>query len=386
MTGAQVGALFVLALGALFAPLLSRRLGIPTAVGEILLGIGLGAFLGPSAGSLPDALAFLGFALLMFTAGAEIDVAEIESGSPRQVVVALGFTAACLVAGVLLSVWLGYPLVAGLAGGAISIGIAVAALGEAGLVGARLGQTVLVVGGVGEVVSLLALTALDLLHQNSGPALWFAVGKLLGALVAAYVFLIVLRGLVWWYPEQFARLIEARDPSEVGVRTAFAIMLAFVAVAVWIGIEPILGAFLAGAVFAVVFRSKEALQGKLASVGYGFLIPFFFIGVGQSVRLDALLNLRTLGSGAIFLLLTLAPRIVAAPVLRASGLAPRATLAAAVYLSAPLTLQVATARLGADLGLLASSDVTALILVSTLLGILAPTLARQIMSIPVKDG
>lgn len=379
MIATETGPLFVLALGALFAPLLSRRVGIPTAVGEILLGIVVGIFLGPRAGGLPEALAFLGFALLMFTAGAEIDFAEIERGSAGQFVVALAFTAVCLGVAMALARWFGYAAIVGLAGGVISIGVAVAALGESGLLGEKIGQTVLVVGGVGEGISLVALTALDIGRQTSGSGLGIAVVKLGGALLATYLFLIVVRGLVWWYPELFAGLVEARDPSEVGVRAAFAVMLAFVAAAVWIGIEPILGAFLSGAIFAFVFRSKEALQGKLTSIGYGFLIPFFFIGVGQDLRLDALTNPSTLRAAVVFLVLTLLPRILAAPFLRVSGLAPRPALGAALFLSAPLTLQVATARLGADLRLLDSSDVTALVLVATLLGVLAPTLARRLV-------
>lgn len=379
MIATETGPLFVLALGALFAPLFSRRIGIPTAVGEILLGIVVGIFLGPQSGGLLEALAFLGFALLMFTAGAEIDFAEIERGSGRQFVVALAFIAVCLGVATLLARGLGYPVVIGLASGVISIGVAVAALRETGLIQEKIGQTVLVVGGIGEGISLVALTALDLGRQTAGSGLGIALVKLGGALVATYVFLIVVRGLVWWYPEQFAGLVEARDPSEVGVRAAFAVMLAFVAAAVWIGIEPILGAFLSGAIFAFVFRSKEALQGKLTSIGYGFLIPFFFIGVGQDLRLDALTNVDTLRATLVFLVLTLLPRILAAPLLRASGLGPAPALATALFLSAPLTLQVATARLGADLHLLDPSDVTALVLVATLLGVLAPTAARRLV-------
>ena len=60
----------------------------------------------------------------------------------------------------------------------------------------------------------------------------------------------------------------------------------FVAVSIAFGIEKILGAFLAGTVFAMVFRNRTALARQLNGFSYGFLIPIFFINVGIEFPLE----------------------------------------------------------------------------------------------------
>lgn len=379
MTGDQTLALLILTIGAFVAPLLSHRLGLPTAVGEILLGALIATAIGPLTSSgVPGALGFIGFALLMFTAGAEIDFGQIERGGLVPLLVGLAVSAVSLGGGLVIARAVGAASIVGLAGGVISIGIAVAALREAGLLSSRIGQVVLVVGGLGEFASLLALTGLDVLSGPQNGAILGEALKLVGATALAYLLLVLVRALVWWYPEQFARLVEARDPAEVGVRAAFAVMLLFVAAAAALGLEPVLGGFLAGGLFGFIFRDKKALEQKLSTIGYGFLIPFFFIGVGQEIRLGALASPAVLNLAGQVLALTLVTRALATPLLRLAGLSWRQALAVSLFLSAPLTLQVATARLGADLGLLGNPGVTALILTSVASGIVLPTIGRLV--------
>jgi len=381
MTSDQMVALLVLAVGAFLAPLVSRRIGIPASVGEILLGALIANLIGPLANTgVPGALGFVGFAVLMFTAGLEIDFDRIERGGAGQLVVALIYVAVSTGGTVALVVIRGDAPILGIAYGVTSIGIAVAAMREANVIGGRIGQTVLLVGGLGEFVSMLALTGIDLVSRSASGPVSLQLIKLLGALILVYLVLVVLRSLVWWSPESFERLVDAKDPSEVGIRAALALMLAFVAAAALLGLEPILGAFLAGAVFSLVFRSSEPLTEKLTSVGYGFLIPIFFIGVGQDLRWQSLIRPSVVVPLGIALVVTVLAKVLAAPVLRLAGLSWHSALTVAVFLAAPLTLQVAIARLGADLHLLSQTDATALIVASVFSGVIMPSLARRLSS------
>jgi Kef-type K+ transport system membrane component KefB len=380
MTGPQTTTLLILALGAFVAPLISRRLGVPAVVGETLLGALIATFVGPLANTgIPNALGFLGFALLMFSAGAEIDFERIERGSKQTLVVGILFGALSMTSAVALTTALGKSPIIGVGFGVTSIALAVAALQEAGLLAGKVGQAVLIVGGLGEFVSLLALTGVNLAAHGEGQALLEQVLKLVGALLLAYVILMVLRSLVWWYPEHFERMVEARDPTEFGVRAALALMLAFVAAAAQLGLEPILGAFLAGAIFGFVFRATEPLSGKLNTVGYGFLIPFFFIGVGEELNLGSLLTPAMVSLVGQALALTVLAKVIWAPILRLVGLPWRDTLSVAFFLGAPLTLQVAVARLGEDLKLLGHDQAMALVLCSVLAGMTMPIVGRRLL-------
>lgn len=379
MTPAQTGTLLVLVFGALIAPLISRRLAIPTSVTEILLG----AFFVNTFGTLantgfPGALGSVGFAILMFEAGAEIDFDQIEACGHRNVLIGLGVFILSTGSAILLTSRLHAPLILGIITGVISIGIAVAVLREAGLLAKPVGQTLLVSGGIGEFLSLLALTGVDIASHHTTPIV-DEVARLIGALFVAYLLLLSVRAIVWWYPERFSRLVATNDPSELGVRATLAVMLALLAAASLLGLEPTLGAFLAGGMFGYVFRSKTILQGKIASIGYGFLIPIFFIGVGASLQLPAILRPAVLLIAGQVVLLGFIGKFLALPLLRGSGLSWRGATAVALFLSAPLTLQVAGARIAESLHLLSADAGTAIVLAALISGLIAPTLARRIV-------
>ncbi len=113
-----------------------------------------------------------------------------------------------------------------------------------------------------------------------GRGFFLALLALAAVFVLAYLWLVVLRTLVWWRAESFARLMETHDSSEIGVRAGLALMFIFVAVATMLRLEPILGAFLAGALFSFSFRHKGPLEVKFTSLGNGF---FLFANLGLSM-------------------------------------------------------------------------------------------------------
>ena len=75
-------------------------------------------------------------------------------------------------------------------------------------------------------------------------------------------------------------MFDGNDPEEMGIRSSIALMLTLVGVAVLFDIEYILGAFLAGTLFAFTFPNRGSLENSLKGFSYGFLIPIFFINIG----------------------------------------------------------------------------------------------------------
>jgi len=367
--------LLVIALGAFLIPLLSGRIGIPSAVGEILYGIVVGPYaLGLiHRSAFTDFLAEFGFAFLMFLVGLELDFSRIERGGIRGVLFAAAVSALFFVAAGGMTVALGLTPYLFLAFGAVSVGILMVTLNEVGLARSSAGQEMIFVGSLAEFLTIVLVTAVGLYYRiGLGWSLAVELSKLAAILGAAYLVLVVLRTWIWWRPRMFARVVAARDPSEIGVRAGMAMMLVFVALAAMMGVEAILGAFVAGALFSFVFREKGILETKMSSIGFGFFVPIFFISVGADFDLAAVLSWEVLSMVALFFGISLVAKGIAALPLRLRGMTWRETAGAALLFGAPLTLLVVIARLGEEVEVLDATTSAALILLAILTSIVLP--------------
>ena len=373
--------LLLFTVGAFVIPLLSGRIGLPAAACEMLYGAVLGNTLPklsqPS--TLITDLAHFGFILLLFLAGLEVDFVLVEREGKRGVLRSAAFAVGVLVAGNLVAYVLGRDAIYGLIVGAISIGVVLVILRETGLTRSRFGQISLMSGAIGEFLTILALTAYSLLRQYglSLPIL-LAIGKLFLLLLLGWMVLQLLSSVVWWYPHQFRRLVASNDPSELGVRAALALMTAFAAAAVLLGIEEVLATFIAGAIFAFVFRHQGSLSDKLAAVAHGFFVPIFFINVGLGLQVSGLMNRQTLILLGELVLASLTVRLLAMPLLKLTGISWRASLAGVLLLSAPLTMQVAVAQVGVSLGVLGKNTTLSVLGASVIGAVLFPTLFRPL--------
>ena len=141
----------------------------------------------------------------------------------------------------------------------------------------RLGQYILISAILADFLTLVLVAMLALVERHG---LSLELLKMPALFIAIILVLRALRLAVWWYPERFRSLFVTDDPEELGIRASLALMLVFVGLSIALDVEPILGAFLAGSVFAIVFRSRGILEQQLNGFSYGFLIPIFFINVG----------------------------------------------------------------------------------------------------------
>lgn len=387
MTFNEALSLFIVACGGLLAPLLGRLLHVPAAVVEIAFGIAVGAFL-PQTVYLSPVVSFLadfGFVLLMFLAGLEIDLRVLARGGlPSFLRVApFGFFVPLL--GVVIAAKLGLPLLDGLLVGCISIGVALPVLQEIQGTQTVWGQTVLIVGGLGELCTIFWLAVLGNMPAQAAltmASVLLVVPKLLELLALfclAGILFVGLRELLWWFPESLRSWAEAaEDSNELGVRLAIAIMVGFAVIAIVAGIPEILASFLAGLAVAAVLPRRGMLMQKLEAAGYGFFIPIFFIQVGWQVKVGTLITPDALKVLAAVLLGTLLTRFLGAPFLRlcVSGVnLVRSTL----LLGAPLTLQVAVAVYAVSQGALPERILPAVVVAASLGAIVYPTIVRRFL-------
>src|SRR5579885_1378618 len=378
--------------GAFIIPVLSKRVGLPAAACEMLYGALLGNLLPRMAqpDAFINALAQFGFILLLFLAGLEVDFVLVEREGKRGVLRSATFAVGVLLAGGTVAYALGRDLVFGLIIGAISIGVVLVILRETELNRSRFGQVVLMSGAIGEFLTILALTAYSLLRQyGAALPIVLALGKLLLLLLIGWLVLQLLSVVVWWFPHQFRRLVASNDPSELGVRAAVALMTAVAAAAALLGVEEVLETLVAGAIFAYGIRHQRSMSDKLAAVKEGFFVPIFFIKVGLGLQLLGLQDQETLLLLAELVAASFVVRLLALPLLKLTGLSWGASLAGVLLLSAPLTMQVAVAQVGVDLGVLAAGTTLSVLGASVVGAVIFPTifrpLARRLQEKPGKE-
>jgi Kef-type K+ transport system membrane component KefB len=288
--------LLIVSLIAVAAPILVatvRWLKLPSVVLEIVAGIVVGpSVLGWVKVDEPiEILSLVGLAFLLFLAGLEIDLMRLKGHLLRLALAGFGIT---LVLGAVAGVgfhalgWVHSPFFLAVALAATSLGLVVPVLKDAGQSESQLGQLTIAGASVADFGAVILLSLF--FSQSSGGTsskLITLGGFVLAVAAVAVTLLRAGRSL-----RLDAVLVRLQDTTaEIRVRIAVALLIGFVALAAKVGLETILGAFIAGAVLNVVDQdtmSHPQFRAKLDAIGYGFLIPVFFVTSGVQFDLKAL--------------------------------------------------------------------------------------------------
>lgn len=381
---------------ALTVPLLTsrlRRLYIPIVVGEIVAGIvvghsGLNLI---ETSEILDFLAEFGFAFLMFLSGLELnfDLLRPSDGPKEKGKLSDPLSTGSLM--FLMTLGLAYVAAvgvvrAGLASNAVmmalilsttSLGVVLPVLKEKRLQDSPFGQYLLVAASIADFATFLLL-AVVVAAIRGGLTL-----DLLLVLVLLIAFGLLAR--VGQYVIRFPLLRQvvrelSHATAQIKVRGAMALMVAWVVLAEALGVEVILGAFLAGALISLLGGQQQTLlREKLDALGFGFFVPIFFIDVGVRFNLEALVGSRSalLLVPALLLALFLAKLIPG--VLLRRVFPWRESLAGGLLLSAQLSLIIAAAAIALELGVIDETVNSAVILVAILSATLAPLLFNAVM-------
>jgi Kef-type K+ transport system membrane component KefB len=382
--------LLIVAAVAVLAPLLLGflpRLRIPSVVVEIIAGVVLGpSVLGWVQVDLPvQVLSVLGLAFLLFLAGLEIDLSALRG---RALVVAgLGYGLTLvlgLAVGAALAAvgWTRSPLLVAIAMSATSLGLVVAVLKDAGKADSPVGQTTIASSTVADFGAIVLLT---LFFSMSGRG----AGSTL-VLLAVFAGLVVVVALVLTRVGKSMQLgtvlVRLQDTTaEIRVRMSMVLLIGFVAVAERFGLETILGAFLAGALVSLIDRDSAShphYRIKLEAIGYGFLIPVFFVASGVRLDLQGLVGQPTaLLRVPVFLLALLLIRgLPALLYLRDLGWSP--TVAAGLLQATSLPFLVTAATIGVQVGTISSVTGAALVSAGLLSVVVFPASALS----KLRDG
>ncbi len=386
MIASQQAALLLVSLAILILPGVSRLLRVPSMVSEIIFGIILGRSVLKLefGGDWLPFLAHLGFLLLMFRAGMEIDFTMLQQQRRGPLLFQAAFFAATLGCAALVAALLSHGFFVALMLSTTSLGLVMPTLKETGMSRTETGQTILIAATLADFMTLFGITFYVLyIQQGINWHFFLPVPLFLG-----FGLLLRLgRVWVWWHPTEAERILSIQeDAQEIGVRLSMALLFLFVALSELVRMEPVLGAFLGGSLLAYVFREKPLLETKLSAMGFGFLIPVFFIHVGMQFDLTHLLKPRMILFSIELLGAALMVKMAPALLLFLRGWKPREVLATGFLLSSRLSLIVAAAAVGVQNGLITPDVKDAVVLMAIVTCFLGPTLFKRITPPPGAPG
>jgi Kef-type K+ transport system membrane component KefB len=325
----------------LIAPFVSNILKLPIVVTEIMLGA-VAHFLGILPHNhLFELIAEVGFLYLMFLAGMEVNLRELFK-IDKKILLYSGTFLFLLYILTLFSVYLfdlskiflaTLPL--------ISVGIIVTLQKEVGK--KEWLNLAMTVGVLGELVSIVILTILSgVFTYGVTPELYKAILILVGFISILVVGYFILKSLFWWFPKIKHNLMPDNDKYNQDIRISFALFFILIAVMMYLHLDVVLGAFVAGMFIASFFYHNIELEHKLSPFGFGFLITIFFIHVGSGFDLKMLINEVLILKTLFILSIMVSIRIISSFIF-INIIGKKESILLGLSLSMPLTLLIATA-------------------------------------------
>jgi Kef-type K+ transport system membrane component KefB len=365
------------------------RVRVPGPVLEIVAGI----VLGPAVLHLirPDQavrlVSTIGLAFLLFLAGLEIDVRHFRGPRARLTALALGLSALlALLTGLVLHAAgvVPSPLLVAIILLATSLGLIVPILTDAGAADRPVGQFAIAGASLGEVTPVILLSLFF-----SGRATALGPKLLLLSLLAVLVVLVVAATLrverSMWITTMINRLADTS--AQIRIRLSMLLVTGLGALATHLGFEAILGAFLAGAILRLVDpdagRKHPLFHPKLDAIGYGFLIPVFFVTSGLTFNLSVLFaSPATVLRVPLFLLALLVVRGLPAVLYRPALGSTRDVAAAGLLQATSLPFIVAATTIGLQVHAINPANAAALTAAGLFSVIIFPVTALHLLRSP----
>ncbi|MMZ52226.1 High-affinity Na(+)/H(+) antiporter NhaS3 [compost metagenome] len=279
--------LAVILLASKLAGDISVRLGQPSVLGKLLIGIVLGpALLGViTSTDVLGELSQIGVILLMFIAGLETDIDEFKRTGKASAYVGIAGIIVPLSLGYVAGSMMGLPALQsvflGLLLSATSVSISVQALKEMGNLKSKEGTTIL---GAAVIDDVLVIIALAFVMSLAGGDV--NLGMVVLKKIAFFAIAIVLGWkVVPWALRMFAPLRVTESVISAGLIICF--LYAFLAE--YAGVAAIIGAYIAGVAISLTDYKHEVFE-KVETIAYAVFVPVFFTSIGVSANFAGITN------------------------------------------------------------------------------------------------
>ncbi|KAA0565291.1 sodium:proton antiporter [Bacillus sp. CH30_1T] len=389
---ASVTSLVIVILVAFLTPILLHKFKlnfIPVVIAEIIMGliIGKSGFNIVHQDMWLETLSTLGFIFLMFLSGLEIDFTAFSGGKKKKerlpngkeepnrlkvatiifigiFFVSLGLSYLFVLFGLIDNAFLMTLIIS-----TISLGVVVPTLKEAHIMKSAIGQIILLVAVIADLVTMILLAVFVSLYGEGHGNMWLLL-ILFGVGVLLYFLAKRLKN------NSFIKSLST-GTVQIGTRAVFTLIILLVAVSETVGAENILGAFLAGVLVSLLAPNQEMVH-KLDSFGYGFLIPIFFVMVGVELDLGSLLSdKKMLLLIPLLLLAFLVSKIIPVYLLK-YWYDTKTTIASAFLLTSTLSLVIAAAKIAERMEIITAQMSGTLILVAVITCIITPIFFKKL--------
>jgi Kef-type K+ transport system membrane component KefB len=269
------------------SPLLSKIIKIPNIPIEIFLGsvaISSGFI---TQNHIFDLVAELGFLYLMFLAGLEVDLKKLLKVPTNIIQKGLLYSIFLYVFSILFSWVFELSKIFIVTLPLISIGLLAALKKEHGQT--KWIKLSFTIGLIGEIISIIVLATVSAgLKYGLTREFYESIFLLFAVFMLMVALYYIVHNLIWWYPELKKYIMPKHSIQEQDIRFAMSIFFVMIAIMLYLHLEVVIGAFIAGMFIKTFFEHNEELSRKLEYFGFGWLVPIFFIWIGTSFKLSSL--------------------------------------------------------------------------------------------------
>lgn len=369
--------LFIVIIATKLAGVISVRFGQPSVLGKLIIGV----IIGPAVldwvqnTEVIEALSHIGVLLLMFIAGLETDLKELNNNKTSSLTVAFGGVILPLIGGYFSGLAVGmdqhHAIFLGLLLCATSVSISVQTFKELGQLQSREGTTVLGAAIADDIIVVVALAFM----------MSFLVGDdvNLGAVIGGKVVFFAIIALLAWkvVPFMMSKLgrIKITQPA---MSIALGICFLFTYISEYFGVAGIIGAFAAGIAIAQT-EFKEEVERKIEPIAYTLFVPVFFVSIGLTVTFDGFLD-------NIFIIIGLSlvaifTKLIGAGIgARITGFNTRSSIIIGAGMISRGEVALILATLGLSENLLAPEYFTTIIIVVIVTTLVTPPLLKYFIS------
>lgn len=285
--------------------MLSKRLGMPSVLGQVMTGIILGptilGWLKPDL--FLDEVGQIGVILLMFLAGLDTEMEQMSKLGKRSLLVAAGGVLLPFILGIILVFFWRHNLQEAIFVGtlltATSVSITVQVLMEMGKLKTAEGNTILAAAIIDDILGILLLSVV--VGMNSQ----LQILPLLGRITLFFVIVLIFGGYLFPFLIKLSRKYSIKEGR---VTLAIACCLLFAWLAEQMGVATIIGAYLMG-IFVGKTRIKKLVTERIEVIAYTFFVPIFFVGIGAIANLRQI-NLSILLFLFILVLVAIASKLI----------------------------------------------------------------------------
>ncbi len=376
----------VLSLTAIFllimiSPTIAEKIRLPVIVTELIFGIILGKSLldiVPSS-SVMDFLAHFGLIYLMFLVGLEVRFEKLRQHFPKIAILSSFSFIVPFLTGFLLSPHVNvHPLLLGTIFSTTSLGIILPLTKEINC-SEEFSHILLASVAIVDVISIFMLAfALSLIEGSIGA--YFAYSFL--AILSLFLIPLTLRMFKGSQVQvKMEQWILEKTHFESGVRATFALIVLLVAVSGQLGFHAIIGAFIAGLIIAELIPKASLLEEKLASFGYGFFTPLFFILMGAKVDIPTLIsNITNINHLTLIVTSGILSKIIGVSIASLiAGFKAKESITLGLLHSARVSLIIAAAEISHELGLIDINMFSTLVILAIISSTLGPTIGKHII-------